>query len=69
MINKLSIIIPAYNEGRTIHLILDKVRQVIVTLKHRDAQMDGLFDSYAIREQNDEVKGRPRTPNPPKPKH
>jgi glycosyltransferase involved in cell wall biosynthesis len=28
MINKLSIIIPAYNEGRTIHLILDKVRQV-----------------------------------------
>jgi glycosyltransferase involved in cell wall biosynthesis len=28
MVNKLSIIIPAYNEGRTIHLILDKVRQV-----------------------------------------
>ncbi len=28
MIKKLSIIIPAYNEGRTIHLILDKVRQV-----------------------------------------
>jgi glycosyltransferase involved in cell wall biosynthesis len=28
MINKLSIIIPAYNEGKTIHLILDKVRQV-----------------------------------------
>ena len=26
MISKLSIIIPAYNEGRTIHLILDKVR-------------------------------------------
>ena len=28
MINKLSIIIPAYNEGKTIHLILDKVRKV-----------------------------------------
>lgn len=28
MIKKLSIIIPAYNEGRTIHLILDKVSQV-----------------------------------------
>jgi glycosyltransferase involved in cell wall biosynthesis len=26
--NKLSIIIPAYNEGKTIHLILDKVRDV-----------------------------------------
>ena len=25
---KLSIIIPAYNEGRTIHLILDKIKQV-----------------------------------------
>lgn len=28
MINKLSIVIPAYNEGRTIHLILDKVKAV-----------------------------------------
>jgi glycosyltransferase involved in cell wall biosynthesis len=28
MISKLSIIIPAYNEGRTIHLILDKVKDV-----------------------------------------
>lgn len=28
MIKKLSILIPAYNEGRTIHLILDRVRQV-----------------------------------------
>ncbi len=28
MIKKLSIIIPAYNEGSTIHFILDKVRQV-----------------------------------------
>ncbi len=28
MIKKLSIIIPAYNEGATIHFILDKVRQV-----------------------------------------
>lgn len=28
MIDKLSIIIPAYNEGRTIHLILDKVKEV-----------------------------------------
>lgn len=28
MITKLSIIIPAYNEGRTIHLILDKVKAV-----------------------------------------
>jgi glycosyltransferase involved in cell wall biosynthesis len=27
-INKLSILIPAYNEGRTIHLILDKVKAV-----------------------------------------
>ena len=28
MIETLSIIIPAYNEGRTIHLILDKVKEV-----------------------------------------
>lgn len=28
MIKLLSIVIPAYNEGRTIHLILDKVKQV-----------------------------------------
>ena len=28
MINKLSIIIPAYNEAATIHLILDKVKDV-----------------------------------------
>lgn len=28
MIQKLSIIIPAYNEGKTIHLILDKVKKV-----------------------------------------
>ncbi len=27
-IRKLSIVIPAYNEGRTIHLILDKIKQV-----------------------------------------
>lgn len=27
-INKLSIVIPAYNEGRTIHLILDKIKAV-----------------------------------------
>ncbi|MDL5048131.1 glycosyltransferase family 2 protein [Oscillatoria amoena NRMC-F 0135] len=28
MFNKLSIVIPAYNEGKTIHLILDKVKAV-----------------------------------------
>lgn len=28
MIKKLSIIIPAYNEGRTIHLILDRIKEV-----------------------------------------
>jgi glycosyltransferase involved in cell wall biosynthesis len=28
IVNKLSIVIPAYNEGKTIHLILDKVREV-----------------------------------------
>jgi glycosyltransferase involved in cell wall biosynthesis len=27
-INKLSVVMPAFNEGRTIHLILDKIRQV-----------------------------------------
>lgn len=27
---KLSIVIPAYNEGRTIHLILDKVKEVVL---------------------------------------
>jgi len=31
MINKLSIIIPAYNEGPTIHMILDKVKEVELT--------------------------------------
>jgi glycosyltransferase involved in cell wall biosynthesis len=30
MIQKLSIVIPAYNEGRTIHLILDKIKQVVL---------------------------------------
>src|SRR4051812_12318641 len=30
-INKLSIIIPAYNEGPTIHLILDKIKEVTLT--------------------------------------
>lgn len=29
-INKLSIIIPAYNEGRTIHFILDKLKAVVL---------------------------------------
>lgn len=29
-INKLSVIIPAYNEGRTIHLILDKLKNVML---------------------------------------
>jgi len=29
--NKLSIVIPAYNEGRTIHMILDKVKAVQLT--------------------------------------
>lgn len=33
MIKKLSIIIPAYNEGRTIHLILDRVKNVVLTNK------------------------------------
>ncbi len=30
IINKLSIVIPAYNEGPTIHLILDKVKAVVL---------------------------------------
>ncbi len=30
MIRKLSILIPAYNEGPTIHLILDRIRQVVL---------------------------------------
>jgi glycosyltransferase involved in cell wall biosynthesis len=30
MSGKLSIVIPAYNEGRTIHLILDKVKEVVL---------------------------------------
>ena len=30
MSRKLSIVIPAYNEGRTIHQILDKVRDVVL---------------------------------------
>ena len=31
MINKLSIVIPAYNEAKTIHLILNKVDEVRLT--------------------------------------
>jgi len=31
IMNKLSIVIPAYNEGRTIHFILDKVKAVSLT--------------------------------------
>ena len=30
MLNKLSIVIPCYNEEKTIHLILDKIRQVVL---------------------------------------
>lgn len=30
MINKLSIIIPVYNEGKTIHIILDKIKDVVL---------------------------------------
>lgn len=30
MINKLSIVIPAYNEGKTIHHILDKIKDVVL---------------------------------------
>ncbi len=30
MINKLSIVIPCYNEEKTIHLILDKIRQAVL---------------------------------------
>jgi glycosyltransferase involved in cell wall biosynthesis len=30
MISKLSIVIPAYNEGKTIHLILDKIKDVVL---------------------------------------
>jgi len=30
MIQKLSILIPAYNEGKTIHLILDRVKNVVI---------------------------------------
>ena len=30
MISKLSIVIPAYNEGNTIHLILDKIKDVVL---------------------------------------
>ncbi|GGB08229.1 glycosyltransferase family 2 protein [Puia dinghuensis] len=30
-INKLSIVIPAYNEGKTIHLILDRIKNVILS--------------------------------------
>ena len=57
------------DEFNTLIEEFDKVRQVIVTLKHRDAQMEGLFDNYAIREEKDEVKDRPLTQNLPKPKH
>ena len=34
-VHKLSIIIPAYNEERTIHLILDKVRDVVAGARDR----------------------------------
>ena len=30
MFKTLSIVIPAYNEGKTIHLILDKVKNVVL---------------------------------------
>src|SRR5438874_996893 len=36
---KLSIIIPAYNEGKTIHLILDKVKEV---------KLDGGFEKEVV---------------------
>lgn len=36
MIQKLSILIPAYNEGKTIHLILDRVKNVV--LEHNIAK-------------------------------
>ena len=38
MLNKLSILIPAYNEAKTIHLILDKIKAIrlINDIKKRD---------------------------------
>ncbi|MFA7405635.1 MAG: glycosyltransferase family 2 protein [Pelobacteraceae bacterium] len=30
MVNKLSIVIPVYNEGKTIHIILDKIKEVVL---------------------------------------
>jgi glycosyltransferase involved in cell wall biosynthesis len=52
MIKKLSIIIPAYNEGRTIHLILDKVRQVILI---NDIQKEVIIVNDASKDNTNEA--------------
>jgi len=64
MINKLSIVIPAYNEGRTIHLILDKIKHVVLMNKIdkevvivNDASTDDTEDKIkAYMAENPELK-------------
>ena len=45
-INKLSIIIPAYNEANTIHRILDKIKEVQL-INEIDKELSLLNDDYA----------------------
>lgn len=62
-INKLSIVIPAYNESRTIHLILDKIKavkliddiekEVIIVNDCSKDDTEGAINSY--RQQNPDV--------------
>lgn len=62
-INKLSIVIPAYNESRTIHLILDKIKavqliddiekEVIIVNDCSKDDTEGAIDSY--RRQNPDL--------------
>jgi len=56
MINKLSIIIPAYNEAKTIHLILDRIasvqltndikKELIIVNDHSSDGTDALIKTY-----------------------
>ena len=62
MIKKLSIIIPAYNEEKTIHLILDKVRdcklvneiekEIIIVNDYSSDDTEGAINSYISANQN-----------------
>jgi glycosyltransferase involved in cell wall biosynthesis len=59
--SKLSIIIPAYNEGKTVHLILDKIKQVCLL---SDIQKEVIIVNDCSRDDTEEAILRYQQHNP-----